>query len=161
PMRRVLPLGILLLALTLTASACSGSSVADSARPVPISGEMPSLSGATLQGGRLDPADYRGTITVVSFWSSWCSPCERELPSSEMFWNAHRADGVSVIGVNWRDQSSDAKAQILSHDLTYPSLFDPYGSNSYRWPDFATVPITYVSDATGHLRYLLNGEVNQ
>src|SRR5207247_2180021 len=36
---------------------------------------LPDLSGKTV---RLD--DFRGKVTLVSFWASWCAPCREEFP---------------------------------------------------------------------------------
>ena len=36
-------------------------------------------------------ADYRGQIVLISFWASWCRPCDYELPLLNQFYLARRA----------------------------------------------------------------------
>jgi len=44
-------------------------------------------------------ADYRGQIVLISFWASWCRPCDYELPLLNQFYLARREQGVQVIQV--------------------------------------------------------------
>jgi thiol-disulfide isomerase/thioredoxin len=39
----------------------------------------PDFTVAGLGGGSISLRDYRGAVTVVMFWSSWCSRCREEL----------------------------------------------------------------------------------
>ena len=41
--------------------------------------KAPDFTVATLGGGSVSLHDYQGEVTVVMFWSSWCSRCREEL----------------------------------------------------------------------------------
>ena len=50
-------------------------------------------------------ADLRnGEIKLVNFWASWCAPCRVEHPNLE----ALSKDGVTVLGVNYKDEPGNA-----------------------------------------------------
>jgi thiol-disulfide isomerase/thioredoxin len=66
---------------------------------------------------------------VVTFFASWCKPCELEMPALVRFARAEKADGVklSFIGVDEADESGGpAFARKLGVD--FPVGSDPYGT---------------------------------
>jgi cytochrome c biogenesis protein CcmG, thiol:disulfide interchange protein DsbE len=150
-----------LLLLALSASACSrdsGASELGTARPA--SGPLPRIEGPTLQGGTFGPAEYRGHVTVVNVWATWCSPCRREQPALEAVWERARHEGVVVVGINYNDDAAAAKDWVRAFDVRYPSVSDPDGAAAGDF-GFPGLPATYVADASGELRYRFYGEVTQ
>ena len=80
--------------------------------------ELTDLDGAPSDG----LSAYEGDWVLVNFWSSWCPPCRKEAPELERFQQAHRADGVTVVGVALEDVKDDSKAFVKEFGLTYPQL---------------------------------------
>lgn len=94
-----------------------------------------------------------GEVTLVNFWASWCPPCRLEHPKLlEM-----QADGMSIIGVNIRDQAANA-ARYLQDDgnpfLAVP--FDPAGRTSIDWGVTAP-PETFIVDGKGTVLFRFAG----
>nr|WP_255633013.1 TlpA family protein disulfide reductase [Demequina sp. TTPB684] len=83
-------------------------------RPGPLE-----LTGAGIDGEALDLADYRGEVVVVTTWYASCPPCRAEAPDLV---ELDALDGVSVLGVNVRDDADTANAFERTFDITYPSL---------------------------------------
>ena len=151
----------LILFAFASASACTrdaGSSEFGTARPA--SGPLPRIEGRTLQGGTFGPAEYRGHVTVVNVWATWCSPCRREQPALQAVWERARHEGVVVVGINYNDDAAAAKDWIRTFDVRYPSVSDPDGAAAADF-GFPGLPATYVADATGMLRYRFYGEVTR
>ncbi len=158
-MRRI---AVLILLLPLAAApACSrdsGASEFGTARPA--SGPLPRIEGRTLQGGSFGPAEYRGHVTVVNVWATWCSPCRREQPVLQAVWDRARHAGVVMVGINYNDDAAAARDWVETFDVRYPSVSDPDGAAAVDF-GFPGLPATYVADATGQLRYRFYGEVTQ
>jgi len=152
-MKRLLPfLGALLFACSSAAD--QGTGVKEISEP------LPALRGETLQGGTVDPADYRDRVMVVNFWATWCAPCRREQPGLERVWREYRNRGVYFLGVNYRDHPVAARAYLKEFDVTYLSIEDRAGALAYDF-GFVGLPDTYVVDRSGRMRYWAFGAVDE
>ena len=147
-------------AVTTVLASCTHSSGPEFGVAQPASGPLPAVSGRTVQGGSFGPADYRGHVTVVNFWATWCAPCRREQPQLQQVWREERRDGVVMVGVNYRDDAAAARDWVRTYDVGYPSVADPSGAYAAKF-GFAGLPATYVADARGNLRYRFYGAVTQ
>jgi peroxiredoxin len=143
-------------------AACS-SSLKD-LRYARISGPMPAISGQTLTGERIEPADYTGKVVVLNFWNQDCPPCRSEMPLLEQEAHRLRAKGVAVIGVlfvsgNWPNDPAAAKVFVERLHVTYPTLLDPSAELSRRL-NVAGIPSTIVADSSGQKRWQVLGRLH-
>lgn len=98
-----------------------------------------------------------GELKLVNFWASWCGPCRVEHPNLM----ALKAEGIEIIGVNYKDQPANA-ARFLS------DLGDPYGKGgadmtgrmALNWGVYG-VPETYLIDGQGNVVLRIAGPVTQ
>jgi thiol-disulfide isomerase/thioredoxin len=149
-----------MIAAAAVLASCTHSSGPTYGVAQPTSGPLPTVSGRTVQGGTFVPAEYRGHVTVVNFWATWCAPCRREQPQLQRVWRHERGDGVVMVGVNYRDDAAAARDWVRTYDVGYPSVVDPSGSYAATF-GFAGLPATYVADAQGQLRYRFYGAVTE
>jgi cytochrome c biogenesis protein CcmG, thiol:disulfide interchange protein DsbE len=100
-------------------------------------------------------ASAHGRATLVVFWASWCGPCVHEAPAIERFSQSAAGRG-RVVGVDWSDALSGARAFIKDHSWTFPNVRDSEGTvgNDYR---LTGLPTTFVLDSAGHIRAALRG----
>ncbi|WP_079078673.1 TlpA disulfide reductase family protein [Streptomyces sp. DSM 15324] len=86
------------------------------------------LAGETLQGRKLNVADFRGKVVVMNVWGSWCPPCRAEAPTFAKVAKDTESQGVAFVGIDTRDTSrTPALAFEKAYDIEYPSLYDPTG----------------------------------
>ena len=125
--------------------------VANQAGPAKVGKPAPQFTAGRLDGrGELSLASFRGRPVVLNFWASWCDPCRSEAPALERTWKRYARQGLVVLGVDYTDASSDARAFVRKHGLTFPIVRDGSGRIGARY-DLTGVPETFVIDRRGRL----------
>ena len=119
---------------------------------------MPSLDGATgwLNSDPLGPAELRGHVVLVNFWTLTCINWLRQEPYVRAWSRAYRDDGLIVIGVHTPEFSFEhdidgVRQAVEVRDIDYPVATD----NDYAvWSAFANHywPALYFVDADGIIR---------
>jgi cytochrome c biogenesis protein CcmG/thiol:disulfide interchange protein DsbE len=97
----------------------------------------------------------QGHASVVNFWASWCVPCVEEHPL--LF--ALRAEGVSVYGVNYKDQTAAARRFLELHGNPFTAVgVDANGRAAIEWGVYG-MPETFVVDGKGVIVYKQVGPI--
>jgi thiol-disulfide isomerase/thioredoxin len=119
---------------------------------------MPSLGGATewLNSEPLGPAELRGRVVLVNFWTLTCINWLRQEPYVRAWSQAYRDDGLVVIGVHTPEFSFEhdidgVRRATKERWIDYPVVLD----NDYEiWSAFANNywPALYFVDADGVIR---------
>ena len=119
---------------------------------------LPSLGGATawLNSQPLGPAELRGHVVLVNFWTWTCINWLRQEPYVRAWWQAYRDDGFVVIGVHTPEFSFEheidgVRRATKERAIDYPVAVD----NDYEiWNAFANHywPALYFVDADGIIR---------
>ena len=75
--------------------------LASVAHAIPQVGDVPpSYLGKDQKGKKVELADLRGKVVIVTFWATWCVPCRKELPVLETIQRHAGQDRVRVVAVN-------------------------------------------------------------
>lgn len=94
------------------------------------------------------PADLAGAPYLVNFWASWCVTCRVEHPVIE---DLARTGRIRIIGFNFRDEETDAKAWLARWGDPYDlHLADRDGRVSIDFGVYAA-PETFLVDASGRI----------
>jgi thiol-disulfide isomerase/thioredoxin len=119
---------------------------------------MPSLGGATgwLNSEPLGPAELRGHVVLVNFWTLTCINWLRQEPYVRAWSRAYRDDGLVVIGVHTPEFSFEheldrVRQATRERAVDYPVAVD----NDYEvWSAFDNHywPALYFVDADGIIR---------
>jgi cytochrome c biogenesis protein CcmG/thiol:disulfide interchange protein DsbE len=124
-----------------------------------MSSPAPDVGGQGLDGGQHAIADARGHVLVVNVWATWCGPCQDELPAIVRVAHTYAGRGVRFLGLDYADDSAQAREWVRRYGMPYPSISDPSG----RFADdlgFVGLPDTYIVDRNGTIRYWLAGAID-
>ena len=127
---------------------------------------IPPLTGAVqwLNSAPLTPAQLKGKVVLVDFWTFDCINCQHTLPHVREWAEKYRTRGLVVIGVHtpeypWEKDLAAVKRALAKWQIHYPVALD----NQYQiWNAFGNQywPAHYYFDTRGLLRHVQFGEGN-
>ncbi|MCC7416079.1 MAG: TlpA family protein disulfide reductase [Acidobacteria bacterium] len=166
--RALLPIGLMLMAIAGVWIAVQGGSPseAESAAADAALAEMPAGDPVTLQffrnpqpvaafdlatidGGTLSSADWRGTVTLVNFWATWCGPCRAEIPDLIRLQKKY-AKHLRVIGISEDETPDVVKTFIDEQGMNYPVAMATDQTRA-AFPGIAALPTSYLIDREGRI----------
>ncbi len=70
--------------------------------------------------------EFAGKVVVINVWGQWCGPCRAEVTQLQQVYNATHADGVTLLGIDVRDNNRQAAQDFVKdRSVTFPSIYDP------------------------------------
>lgn len=119
----------------------SGSLQADKGRGairrLEMKGKPFSLAGASLSGGQINTAAYRGKTLLVFYWATWCQPCQQDLPALRALYQQYQSRGFEVVGVcldvpigTQEQQAAQLKQYLTANKVPWPQMYEPGGLDS-------------------------------
>lgn len=127
-------------------------------RPAPQTA-LPPLEGLTDNGAPipgLDPAAFKGKVSVVNVWASWCVPCHDEAP---LLTELGRDKRLQIVGINYKDAADNARRFLGRYGNPFGIVgVDVNGRASIEWGVYG-VPETFIVGREGTIVYKLVGPV--
>ncbi len=90
---------------------------------------------------------------IVSFWATYCKPCEKEIPELEKFYAKHQGENVKVFLISIDEKGAEIVAPFAKErKYQLPVLFDPYKKTAQRF-GVKSLPALFVIGPDGIIRY--------
>ena len=125
-------------------------------RPAPAV-DLPPMEGLERDGKPipgLSAAEFRGNVTVVNVWASWCIPCRDEAPFLLELASDTR---IRLVGINYKDQPDNARRFLNRYGNPFlASGVDQNGRAAIEWGVYG-VPETFLIGRDGRIAYKLVG----
>jgi cytochrome c biogenesis protein CcmG, thiol:disulfide interchange protein DsbE len=164
PRRRLLVLLPLVLFLALAALFFYRLGAGDPSRlPSALIGheapatELPPVAGLEHKGQPVPgivPADFKGAVTVLNVWASWCVPCRDEAALLVALAGDKR---IRLVGINYKDQPDNARRFLGRYGNPFAaSGADTSGRAAIEWGVYG-VPETFIVGRDGRIAYKLVG----
>jgi thiol-disulfide isomerase/thioredoxin len=85
---------------------------------------IPGLTLTTLDGRTLNSEDWRGKVTLINFWATWCPPCRQEIPDLIKLQDKYR-DQLLIIGVSSDTGPTELVAKFAAdYKMNYPIVME-------------------------------------
>jgi cytochrome c biogenesis protein CcmG/thiol:disulfide interchange protein DsbE len=104
----------------------------------------------------MQASDFKGAVTLVNVWASWCVPCHDEAPLLSALAEDTR---IRLVGINYKDQPDNARRFIGRYGNPFTAAgADQNGRASLEWGVYG-VPETFLVGRDGRIAYKLVGEI--
>jgi len=105
----------------------------------------------------LSAAEFRGNVTLVNVWASWCIPCHDEAPFLLELAGDTR---IRLVGINYKDQPDNARRFLNRYGNPFiASGADQTGRAAIEWGVYG-VPETFLIGRDGRIAYRLVGPIS-
>lgn len=109
---------------------------------------LPPLAGSDLPG--LASADFKGHVTLVNVWASWCAPCREEQP---LLMTLKGDPRFRLAGLNYKDKPENALRFLGEIGNPFAAIgVDANGRTAIDWGVYG-VPETYLVGKDGRILY--------
>jgi cytochrome c biogenesis protein CcmG, thiol:disulfide interchange protein DsbE len=120
---------------------------------------LPALTGLLSDGAQvpgLDPAIFKGKVSVVNVWASWCVPCHDETP---LLTELAKDKRLQLVGINYKDTPDNARRFLGRYGNPFGAVgVDSNGRAAIEWGVYG-VPETFVVGREGTIVYKLVGPI--
>lgn len=126
-----------------------------------LKAQIPAVTLKTMDGKtvRTDTLSNGGKPFIISFFATWCKPCNRELDAiSEEYENWQEETGVKIfaVSIDEAQNTNKVKPLVTNHGWTFDVLLDP-NSDFRQALGIQMIPFTVICDGKGKIVYKHNG----
>ena len=129
---------------------------------IEVSAQLPSVTLKDINGKTVttDTLSNNGNPMIISFFATWCKPCNRELDAiSEVYEEWQEETGVKLVAISI-DQAQNinkVKPLVDQHEWPFETvLLDPNGEFK-RQLGIQMIPYVLIIDGQGKIVYKHNG----
>ena len=116
---------------------------------------------ADLHGNPIRLADLRGKAVWINFWTTWCPPCQSEVPILRDVSSRYRDRGLELIAISVQETSpADVRAYADRYELGYTIGFDGSGAIFHEYKAYR-LPTQVFIDPDGVIRSIVGAPLDE
>ena len=114
-----------------------------------------------LDGRPIRLADLRGKAVWVNFWTTWCPPCQSEVPILRDLAERYKDRGLEVVAVSVQETSpADVAAYAAKYQLPYTIGFDGSGKIFHAYKGYG-LPTQVFIDSNGVIASIVGAPLDE
>ena len=156
-MRKSIFFGIALFAM-LSASVYNAAAQNQESREMKVGTPMPEFVLNSDVHGELSSADLKGEVVLMTFFATWCGPCQKELAAvQEKLWPVYKNNkGFRLVVVGREHTDEQLKDYNEIKKFSFPMYPDPKREVYSKFADI-TIPRAYLFGKDGKLIHASKG----
>ena len=127
---------------------------------------VPLANGSTyqltdLEGRPIRLADLRGKAVWINFWTTWCPPCQSEVPILRDVSERYRDRGLELIAISVQETSpADVRTYAERYQLGYTIGFDGSGEIFHEYKAYG-LPTQVFIDPNGVIQSIVGAPLDE
>jgi len=119
----------------------------------------PDFSLRDIDGNSVSLSQFKGKVVLVSFWATWCQPCQVEMPHLQRFYDELKGQGFVVLSISTDDarSASQVKPLIKRNGYTFPVLLDKETAVVSQYNPAKVLPYSVILDRDHRIRAVHQG----
>jgi protein-disulfide isomerase/uncharacterized membrane protein/thiol-disulfide isomerase/thioredoxin len=99
-------------------------------------------------GGTLDPKLFKGKVTYLTFFASWCGNCRKQMPAIKAWEDDWKKKGFQVVGINVDRKIERGEKYIKELEPNFKIAYDPSARTMTDF-DINAMPTSFIVDRKG------------
>jgi cytochrome c biogenesis protein CcmG/thiol:disulfide interchange protein DsbE len=125
-----------------------------------VGGPAPAFASWDLSGNKVSLLDFKGHPVVITFWATWCTACQEELPAMQRIRDRYQPNGLTVLALNYRESSNSRMSEYLTGlHVNLQAVIDPQGTIASAYGVDIGLPITVLLDRSETVVQIMIGSV--
>lgn len=98
-----------------------------------------------------------GKVVILDIWATWCPPCRAEIPFLISLNKEYADKGLKIIGVAIDEDKKVVETFAKNQKINYTIALDPQAQKVGRSYGVRGIPVTYIIDKKGVIRFVHSG----
>ncbi len=117
---------------------------------------VPAIEAKDSAGAAVDSKAWKGKVTLVNFFASWCGPCKKEFPELVNLYKEHKAKGFQIVSIGVDREGAKSLEFAKGFGTTWSIIEDQDSELMGRFGVYS-MPATFLVDRSGVIRFMDTG----
>ena len=127
-------------------------------RAAAVGQKAPDFQSWDLDGNTVRLSDLKGHPVLLTFWATSCTACQDEFPALQQIQLAHRAAGMRVLAVDYRETNTSTMRQFLDRmHVTFTPVLDPQATIASAYGVDIGLPVNVWVDSRQNVAQMMLG----
>lgn len=112
-----------------------------------------------LDGHPVDLSSFRGRVVLLTFWATWCAPCQVEMPTFIRWQSELGPQRFQIVAISMDDNPAPVVALTRRRGVNYPVIMGD-AELGRLYGGILGLPVTFLIDRQGNVAARYKGAPN-
>ena len=117
---------------------------------------IPAFDVKDTSGNAINTKDFKGKVTLINFFASWCGPCKKEFPELVNLYKENKAKGFQIVSVGVDREAGKSLEFAKGFEATWSVISDAESELMGQFNVYS-MPATFIIDRQGIVRFMDTG----
>ena len=117
---------------------------------------VPAFDAKDSDGKQINTANWKGKVTLINFFASWCGPCKKEFPELVTLFKSNKDKGFQVVSIGVDREAARSVEFAKGFEPPWGIIGDEESELMGRFNVYS-MPATFLIDRQGVIRFMDTG----